>query len=126
MRNKSYVIVPDEKGDPCPRCGQPTQVREHKAITEKHLAQPFYYTRWFNCTNDDCQTTLIMPEHYKVWRDVSADSTRDERQLVRVQFATADEEEVFWRKWRVNKEFMRGQGYRVSKAGGQWIVQCAL
>jgi hypothetical protein len=25
-------------GDPCPRCGEPTQIREHTEITAKHLA----------------------------------------------------------------------------------------
>jgi hypothetical protein len=26
-------------GDPCPRCGEPTQIREHTEITAKDLAQ---------------------------------------------------------------------------------------
>jgi hypothetical protein len=28
--------------------------------------QPFYYTRWFRCTNKGCKTTLVMPERYKM------------------------------------------------------------
>jgi hypothetical protein len=63
---KRYVIVPGD-GDSCPRCNQPTEIREHDAIREKHLAQPFYYTRWFCCVNQQCRTTLMMPERFKVW-----------------------------------------------------------
>jgi rRNA maturation protein Nop10 len=65
-RKKSKYIVIPGKGDPCPRCGRPTQIREHAAITDKYLAQPFYYSRWFNCVHDDCKTTLIMPPRYVV------------------------------------------------------------
>jgi hypothetical protein len=61
------TTVVRESGPPCRRCKQATEVREHGAITEKHLAQPFYYTRWFRCTNRKCKTTLIMPEEFKVW-----------------------------------------------------------
>jgi hypothetical protein len=39
------VLVLRESGPPCPRCKQATQVREHAAITEKQLRQPFYYLR---------------------------------------------------------------------------------
>ena len=61
------VIVVPESGPPCPRCKHATEVREHGAITAKHLAQPFYYARWYRCTNGQCKTTLIMPEEFKVW-----------------------------------------------------------
>jgi hypothetical protein len=54
-------------GDPCPRCGQLTEVREHRSVTAKLLRQPFYYSRWFYCTNPSCRTTLIMPEHFRVY-----------------------------------------------------------
>ena len=53
-------------GIPCPRCGQLTQIREHKELTDKILAQPFYYSRWFYCDNKRCKTTLIMRDEYKV------------------------------------------------------------
>jgi hypothetical protein len=56
-------------GDPCPRCQQPTEIREHTTITEKELSRPFYYRRWFNCTNPRCRTTLVMPERFKVYRE---------------------------------------------------------
>jgi hypothetical protein len=65
----SYVAIEDEAGDPCPRCGEPTQIREHAAITEKHLRQPFYYSRWFCCINPHCATKEIMPHRFRVWAD---------------------------------------------------------
>jgi hypothetical protein len=69
-RNKkpSYVVI-EGAGDPCPRCGKTTQIREHPAITEKQLHQPFYYSRWFCCINPHCKTTLIMPHRFQVWAE---------------------------------------------------------
>lgn len=67
MAKKSYVVVAGDT-EPCPRCGRPMQIREHAAITERHLAQPYYYTRWFNCTAAGCKTTLVMRERFKVTR----------------------------------------------------------
>jgi hypothetical protein len=32
-----YVVLGGAVGDPCPRCGGPTAVREHKEITEREL-----------------------------------------------------------------------------------------
>jgi hypothetical protein len=55
------------KGPPCPRCGCATEIREHERITAKELAQPFYYSRWYNCPNHGCKTTTIMPDEFKVW-----------------------------------------------------------
>lgn len=60
-------------GPPCPRCKHATAVREHPAITEKQLRQPFYYSRWYICRNPACKTTTIMPEEFRVYRD---DDTR--------------------------------------------------
>jgi hypothetical protein len=54
-------------GPPCPRCGGSTEIRERKRITEKEMARPFYYTRWYNCRNRDCTTTQIMPDEFRVW-----------------------------------------------------------
>jgi len=62
------VVVPGD-GDPCPRCCQPTEIREHPEITEKCLRQPFYYSRWFYCTNPKCRVTTYMPERYKVFSE---------------------------------------------------------
>jgi hypothetical protein len=57
--------VPGE-GIPCPRCGRPTQIREHSQITERHRRQAYYFTRWFRCMSGDCPTTLIMRAQFKV------------------------------------------------------------
>jgi hypothetical protein len=54
-RKRTQYVVVEGDGDPCPRCGQPTQIREHDAFRE-HLAQPLYYTRWFCCRNPKCKT----------------------------------------------------------------------
>lgn len=70
-RKKRYLVVGFD-GDPCPRCNCATQVREHIAITEKQLSQPWYYSRWFYCLNPNCQTKQIMPDRYCVFRDNEA------------------------------------------------------
>ena len=43
------------------------QVREHDFIREKHLRQPFYYSRWFRCMHKDCKTKIVHREEFKVW-----------------------------------------------------------
>ena len=53
-------------GEPCPRCGRPSQIREHKVITKRLLQQPYYFSRWFYCLYHDCQTQTFMLEEYKV------------------------------------------------------------
>ena len=65
-KRKRYVVVPGQ-GGPCPRCCQPTQIREHSEVTEKHRRQPFYFSRWFHCTNPQCKAQMICPERFKVW-----------------------------------------------------------
>jgi hypothetical protein len=67
-RNRRIVTA---HGPPCPRCRQPMEVREHERITEKELHRPFYYSRWFNCTNRQCKTTLVMPE-FRVFNEKDA------------------------------------------------------
>jgi hypothetical protein len=42
------------------------EIHEHNSVGDKQLRQPFYYKRWFRCTNKSCKTTLVMPERYKV------------------------------------------------------------
>ena len=63
--NCTVVIGLD--GPKCPRCKNPTQIREHQRIGPKQLRQPFYFRRWFSCMNMDCRTTLIMRAEFKVW-----------------------------------------------------------
>jgi hypothetical protein len=64
-------------GPPCPRCGCPTEIREHERITEKELAKPYYYSRWYNCPNRDYKTTLIRAEEFKVWNENEAQRLHD-------------------------------------------------
>jgi len=74
-RNGKTIIIPGD-GDPCPRCGVPTQIREHDGIGDKQQRQPFYYARWFCCMNQSCKTTLVMPECYKVMNSIVPRDTR--------------------------------------------------
>jgi len=76
-RNTRNIRIVPGDGDPCPRCGQPTQIREHKVINERELARPFYYSQWFNCTNASCKTTVIMPSRYIVRRESSDAANAD-------------------------------------------------
>lgn len=64
-RKQRHKVVPGE-GDPCPRCRQPTQIREHVEIRERQLNAGYYFSRWFYCTNEKCVVTLHMAERYKV------------------------------------------------------------
>jgi len=68
-----FKICGDD-GDPCPRCGQPTQIREHVEIGPRQLRQQFYYSRWFYCNNMNCKATLIMPPRYIIENAVSQDN----------------------------------------------------
>jgi hypothetical protein len=64
QRDRAMVVPGD--GDPCPRCGVPMQIREYSNANDKHLRRPYFYSRWFCCMNNNCRTTLVMPERYKV------------------------------------------------------------
>lgn len=64
-RNRKKRLVIPGDGDPCPRCGEPMQIREYDAVDQKLPNQPFF-ARWFYCTNKACKTTLVMPARYKV------------------------------------------------------------
>jgi hypothetical protein len=64
-------------GPPCPRCGCPTEIREHERITEKELAKQFYYSRWHNCPNRKCKTTIIHAVEFKVWKEDQAQQLQD-------------------------------------------------
>jgi hypothetical protein len=66
MTKARYKVI-SGMGDPCPRCCLPTQIREHEAIHEKHLRQPFYFRRWFHCMNPQCKVQMIGVERFKVW-----------------------------------------------------------
>ena len=66
-QSRSYRVIPGE-GIPCPRCGEPTQIRKHLAITDRHLQQPYYFSRWFYCRNSHCAVTVHVTEEFKVRR----------------------------------------------------------
>jgi hypothetical protein len=34
--------------------------------TKNKNAERFFYSRWFDCMNKSCKTTLVMPERCKV------------------------------------------------------------
>jgi hypothetical protein len=101
----SYVIV-GSSGNPCPRCGCPTQIREHRYITAKELRRPFYYSRWFFCRNPRCKTSTIVLPEYRVFNAVTnAVTPETERRvtaiagqlgLVLEDKVTANSSEVPW------------------------------
>jgi hypothetical protein len=62
---RNSEIVPG-KGVSCPRCGEPTQIRKHKSITERIRRQPYHFEKWFYCTNERCKATIINDSQYKV------------------------------------------------------------
>jgi hypothetical protein len=55
-RVPDYKIISKHGGIACPRCDQPTQIREH--INQKLLRRP-HYEHWFVCINRKCKTTMI-------------------------------------------------------------------
>lgn len=67
----------------CHRCGKPTEIREHAEITEKILSQPFYYCRWYRCTNKECATTLIMHRKHKVQnkKNIARETKSDKKRI---------------------------------------------
>jgi hypothetical protein len=60
-KRKKSIIIPGD-GDPCPRCGEPMQIREY----EKQAHQPPFYTRWFCRMNNACNTKLVMHPRFKM------------------------------------------------------------
>jgi hypothetical protein len=63
---RNFKIIPGN-GDLCPRCGEPTEIREHISIGARELRKDFYYSRWFICKNAACRTTTVMPERFRVY-----------------------------------------------------------
>jgi hypothetical protein len=64
-RNRKKCLVIPGDGDPCPRCGEPMQIREYDGVDKKLPSHPFFI-RWFCCMNKACKATLVMPARYKV------------------------------------------------------------
>ena len=82
---KQRHVVISRAGDPCPRCGWKTDVREHKTIRQKQLRAPFYYSRWFYCVNPGCKTTLIMPPEFIVWNHPEARAQAERLKAIKEQ-----------------------------------------
>src|SRR6516165_9769149 len=40
---KKCIVIPGD-GDPCPRCGNPMQIREYAGLDEKEERRPSFYT----------------------------------------------------------------------------------
>jgi hypothetical protein len=66
MSKKRHYEVMTPDGTVCPRCFQEAETRKHIAITAKQLNQPFYFKRWYSCTNRECKTGIFMLEDWKV------------------------------------------------------------
>jgi hypothetical protein len=76
-KNSKNMKIISVDGPPCRRCGCPTEIREHERITEKEVAKPFYYRRWYNCRNKKCQTNIIHADEFKVWNGSEAPRPHD-------------------------------------------------
>jgi len=46
-------VIVNHDGDPCPRCREPTQVREYSHTDEKPSHQ--FFTCWFCCMKESVQ-----------------------------------------------------------------------
>jgi hypothetical protein len=77
MRMAKNTKIVSLEGPPCDRCGCPTEIREHERITEKELAKQFYYSRWYNCPNQDCKTNVITLPEFRVWNVNEAQRQHD-------------------------------------------------
>jgi hypothetical protein len=76
-KNSKNMKIVSFDGPPCPRCGCPSEIREHERITDKELARPFYYRRWCNCRSETCQTNIIHADEFKVWNGSKAQRPHD-------------------------------------------------
>lgn len=65
-RSENTRVVPGIHGVACPRCRRVTEVREHMRITPELRRKPFYFRRWFYCTNLRCDTRLIVQGEFRV------------------------------------------------------------
>jgi hypothetical protein len=69
LKKRRRTVVLGSFGPGCPRCGRATKVIRHAQIGPKQLRQPFYFERWFRCTNNNCRTKNIMDPKYRRWND---------------------------------------------------------
>jgi hypothetical protein len=79
-------VVAAGVGPDCPRCAEPMEVSEHKAVGPKQLRQAVYYSRWYRCTNPRCRTREVMPPEFKVWNEPApAPETDADRRLTAIE-----------------------------------------
>ena len=71
-RATAKIVKPDD-GIPCPRCGQPTEVRERATITRRQQRQSFHFRVWFFCRNPECKTSTISRPEDTMCRDIDDD-----------------------------------------------------
>jgi hypothetical protein len=90
MGSKKFIVV-SGVAEPCPRCRVPAEIREHRHITEKQLNQPFYYSRWFRCQNQQCKTNLFMRDEHRVWNKNGAAYALQKK---RAEFSELAEQEL--------------------------------
>jgi hypothetical protein len=62
---KKCVVVPGD-GDPCLAVASQCKSGTMLTPTKNKNAERFFYSRWFDCMNKSCKTTLVMPERCKV------------------------------------------------------------
>jgi hypothetical protein len=55
------VIVSQDGGPPCPRCGHSTQVREHAWLGDRELQKAFHLKYWYYCANARCAANFVAP-----------------------------------------------------------------
>ena len=72
-------------GPSCPRCGNVSEVRQHKAITAKELRRPFYYREWYYCINRQCKTTMFVNNEHRVWNDNASAEQLQRMNAIRAQ-----------------------------------------
>lgn len=65
-RSANTRVVAGARGPVCPRCRRATEVREHLWITSELRRKPFYFSRWYYCTNPVCSTRLIVHTAFRV------------------------------------------------------------
>lgn len=90
-KDKRYIVVRND--DVRCRCGHVAQAREHRELTTKQLRQPYYFSRWFNCLNPKCKTTIFMKDEYKVLnRGVKQPKTPMS------DYVELEQQQLFWSK----------------------------
>ena len=68
LRPSNTRVLRGVRGPACPRCRRATEVREHIRVTAELHRKPFYFRRWYYCTNPTCDTRVIVDNTLKVKR----------------------------------------------------------